>query len=178
MPVSRAARRRITTKLNKAIVDAIQKNGQRIFDQSQMRPGIPYDTGNLQSTGQFEAKKDGWMLKYGGNISKSISGKGAPYAARLHEGVSGEPIRVESYMRTKLVPKDSSGTGAKKRGRSRMKTVPQPVAGYTMTPKRRAARPWVRTAVTTKITYLLDDLSEALQKQFRARGGSIKRGGK
>ena len=161
MPVSRAARRRIKTKLDKAIIDAIQKNGKRIFDQSQMRPGIPYDTGNLQSTGQFQAKKDGWMLKYGANISKSISGKGAPYAARLHEGTSGERIRVQPYTRIKLVPK----------------RIAQKVAGYVMTPKRRAARPWVRTAVTTKITYLIEDLSEALQKQFRARGGSIKRGG-
>ena len=61
MPVSRAARRRIKTKLDKAIIDAIQNNGKRIFDQSQMRPGIPYDTGNLQSTGQCQPKKDGWM---------------------------------------------------------------------------------------------------------------------
>jgi hypothetical protein len=176
MPVSRAARRRIKIKLNKAIRDGIQKNGRRIFDQSQMRPGIPYDTGNLQSTGQFQPKKDGWMLKYGGNISKSISGKGAPYAARLHEGTSGERIRVQPYTRIKLVPRTPGG--AKKRGRNKFKRTEQKVSGYVMTPKRRAARPWVRTAVTTKITYLIEDLSEALQKQFRARGGSIKRGGK
>ena len=174
MPVSRAARRRIKTQINKAIVDAIQKNGKRIFDQSQMRPAIPYDTGNLQSTGQFEAKKDGWMLKYGGNISKSISRKGAPYAARLHEGSSGEPIQVQPYTRIKFVPRTPGG--AKKRGKKKLKRTTQKVAGYVMTPKRRAARPWVRTAVTTKMTYLLDDVFQALQKQFRAKGGSIKGG--
>ena len=36
MPVSRAARRRIKIKLNKAIVEAIQNNGERIYDYSQV----------------------------------------------------------------------------------------------------------------------------------------------
>ena len=177
MPVSRAARRRIKTQINKAIVDAIQKNGKRIFDHSQQHGsgglGIPYDTGQLKSTGQFQPKKDGWKLKYGGN-SGGNNGKGAPYAIRLHEGNSGEPIQVQPYTRIKFVPRTPGG--AKKRGQKKLKRTTQKVAGYTTTPKRQRARPWVSKAVDTKVTFLLNDLFAALQKQFRARGGSIKGG--
>ena len=182
MPVSRAVRRRIKIKLEKAILEAVKNNGERIYDYSQVVRegdlGIPYATGQLKSTGQFEKKSWGWMLKYGGN-SGGKTGKGAPYAVRLHEGVSGGPIQVQPYIRAVKVDKNTErlAQGLKpKRGKAAWKTVNKKVAGYTTTPKQRKARPWVSQAVDARMPLLIKDLFEALQKQFRARGGSIKGG--
>ena len=176
MPVSRAVRRRIKIKLEKAILEGVKNNGERIFVQSQHKNIIPCKTGQMRSTGQFERKSWGWMLQYGGN-SGGTNGKGAPYAPLVHEGRKGGRVLVQGYSRKAAKPKLKDPTGAKKRGRSKyVNRGMEDIAGYYQNQKSRVGKPWVRTSAQTKMTYLLDDLFAALQKQFRARGGSVQIG--
>jgi hypothetical protein len=164
MAVDRATRRRIKDKLLKAITKGVQVNGKFVFDKSQEY--VPVRTGFLKKSGGFVAKKDGWILNYRAPYAADVESR--PYSSGEEE----QPKSVASHIRRAFRRKDGTQIKATK------------VKGYHASPSAihmlrgdpNRGGQYLTRAADTGLPNLTNNLFNALQKQFRVRGGSATSG--
>jgi hypothetical protein len=160
MPVDRATHRRIKDKLLKAITKGVQANGKTVFKMSQ--DNVPVRTGFLKKSGGFVAKKHGWILKYNAPYAADVEGR--PFQRDTED----QPKSVAAHIRRAFRRKDGTVVKATK-----VKSYhASPSATHMLRGDPNRGGQYLTRAVEGGMPNVTTNIFNALQKQFRVRGGS------